>query len=91
MISKLGTSDFGKKYGKLPCEVLDVGEGQFHVRAMVKTRKGSYRWPCKCAQFSEWVCCEEEGCTDKSWVESDSIVGRLNSGVPVKDGFMFEI
>ena len=46
---------------------------------------------CKCAQFSEWVCCEEEGCTDKSWVESDSIVGRLNSGVPVKDGFMFEI
>ena len=43
--------DFGKKYGKLPCEVLDVGEGQFHVRAMVKTRKGSYRWPCRTSSF----------------------------------------
>ena len=37
--------DFGKKWGKLPCQVLDdpeIVEGQY-IRAMEKAKKGSFR------------------------------------------------
>ena len=37
--------DFGKKWGKLPCKVLDdpgIVEGQY-IRAMEKAKKGSFR------------------------------------------------
>ena len=87
--------DFGGRYGQLPCKVVDdpeVVEGQLYVRSMEKTRRGNFKWPCKCGKdMSEWICCEEKGCRKVTWIDNDTVIKRLDSGENVQDGFSFKM
>ena len=62
------------------------------VRFVEKTRRGNFRWPCKCGKdMSEWICCEKKGCRKVTWIDNDTVIKRLDSGENVKDVFSFKM